>query len=164
VRPLRVSFLDPEDVTALLRDPGDEFPPTTLAPVEHELSQLTHRQPYLLQATSYLLVERLNKEVRKQATSADIAAVVPRLLSEASAYFSDQYRLESGGPLGEALLQALARRGPLAANALRSAIDNDGRFEATMRRMQRREIISQLPNSDTYQITIPLLARYIREQ
>ncbi|RRR73802.1 MAG: hypothetical protein EI684_08325 [Candidatus Viridilinea halotolerans] len=162
--PLRVGFLVEDDARALLREPAPAFPPATLAAVSDTLLARTHCQPYLLQVYAYSLVEHLNETGRRSATEADVAAVEELVLTRATSYFSDQWRTESGGPLGEQLLAALAQRGPMDAEALRALVSDEANFTRTLKRMTRRTIVIRDATSRRYTISIPLLATYIRRE
>ncbi|MBP1467753.1 ATP-binding protein, partial [Candidatus Chloroploca sp. M-50] len=160
---IRVGFLEQADARGLLRQPTPAFPTATLAPVEDEILRLTHCQPFLLQVLAYSLIERLNAQGRYTATPADLTAILPQLFAEQTgAYLSDQWRTESGGDIGEAVLTRLAQR-PHSGDELRTLVGSDDSFGRLLRRMTRREIITRTEDGH-YQITVPLLQHYIQQE
>lgn len=85
VKTLELSFLAPEDARELITEP---VPLLQYEPgVTEQIIELTHCQPYLLQAVASDLVNYLNSERRMLATAADLAVAVEKVLVTVQSYF-----------------------------------------------------------------------------
>lgn len=85
VKTLELSFLAPEDARELITEPVPLL--QYERGVIEQIIELTHCQPYLLQAVASDLVNYLNAERRMLATSADLEIAVEKVLVTAQAYF-----------------------------------------------------------------------------
>jgi len=84
---LELSFLEPEEARELMERPVPEFNMRYEPGVVDRILELTHRQPYLLQAIGSELVNQLNTRNRMTATMDDLNAAVEKTLVSAQAYF-----------------------------------------------------------------------------
>jgi hypothetical protein len=85
VKTLELSFLAPEDARELITEPVPLL--QYESGVIEQIIELTHCQPYLLQAVASDLVNYLNSEGRMLATAADLEVAVEKVLITAQAYF-----------------------------------------------------------------------------
>jgi hypothetical protein len=85
VKTLELSFLAPEDARELITEPVPLL--QYESGVIEQIIELTHCQPYLLQAVASDLVNYLNSEKRMLATAADLEVAVEKVLVTAQAYF-----------------------------------------------------------------------------
>lgn len=85
VKTLELSFLAPEDARELITEPVPllQYEPGVI----EQIIEMTHCQPYLLQAVASDLVNYLNSEKRMLATAADLEVAVEKVLVTAQAYF-----------------------------------------------------------------------------
>src|SRR6185295_15390690 len=85
VKTLELSFLAPEDARELITEPVPLL--QYESGVVEEIIELTHCQPYLLQAVASDLVNYLNSEKRMLATAGDLEVAIEKVLVTAQAYF-----------------------------------------------------------------------------
>ncbi len=111
---LELSFLEPEEARELMERPSPEFNMRYEPGVVDRILELTHRQPYLLQAIGSELVNQLNMRNRMTATMDDLDAAVERTLVSAQAYFhylwTDECSDEERGILVELAIDSKKRR------------------------------------------------------
>lgn len=84
---LELSFLKPEEAREYMERPVPEFNMRYKPGVVDRILELTHRQPYLLQAIGSELVNQLNTSNRMTATMDDLIIAVEKTLAPAQAYF-----------------------------------------------------------------------------
>jgi hypothetical protein len=144
-RRLRVSFLKPDEVRALLTKPIPEFDLEYLPGALETLIEATHCQPYLTQAVVFELVEYLNEGERKQATVADVEEAITRALESGGEYFANVWT--DAGEEGQAVLKALieGRPAPESRKALRWLREHD--------------VLNTAGD-----FAVPMMARWVREQ
>lgn len=85
VKTLELSFLASEDARELITEPVPLL--QYESGVIEQIIEMTHCQPYLLQAVASDLVNYLNSERRMLATAADLEVAVEKVLVTAQAYF-----------------------------------------------------------------------------
>lgn len=85
VKTLELSFLAATDARELITEPVPLL--QYESGVIEQIVELTHRQPYLLQAVASDLVNYLNTEKRMLATSCDMDVAVEKVLVTADSYF-----------------------------------------------------------------------------
>lgn len=85
VKMLELSFLAPEDARELITEPVPLL--QYESGVIEQIIEMTHCQPYLLQAVASDLVNYLNSERRMLATASDLEIAVEKVLVTAQAYF-----------------------------------------------------------------------------
>jgi AAA+ ATPase superfamily predicted ATPase len=112
---LELSYLKPEEARELMERPAPDFNLRYEAGVVDRILELTHCQPYLLQAIGSELVNHLNTQNRLMATMDDLDAVVEKTLVSAQAYFHYTWADECADEEREVLL-ALATEGSQAVN------------------------------------------------
>nr|MCU0499305.1 hypothetical protein [Anaerolineae bacterium] len=114
------------------------------------------------------LVDRMNRARRmppeSSVTVEDVEAVIPMIFERGKNYFYDQYRAQSGGPAGQALLDQMARspQWTLTRAEMSAIVPDESELRRTIRTMTRREMIHMV-GDDRYQITVPLFARYVAQ-
>jgi hypothetical protein len=105
-RRVRVSFLTRADVELLLTKPIPEFDMTYAAGALDALVDATNCHPFLTQAVAFELVQLLNENQRREATTADVEEAIGRALVSGEAYFVNVWG--DAGAEGQAILSALA--------------------------------------------------------
>src|SRR5262249_19159044 len=121
MKPITLYYLDAEATRALIAEPLAGQVAFEAGTVEH-LCRLTAGHPYLLQFILKTLVDRINRESRRNVTEADIRWVAERMPSEGPAFnaqfavlISDYSVAEVMHPkealLGEGLLTVVAKCG-----------------------------------------------------
>lgn len=144
---LELSFLAPSAARELLTQPVPEL--RYAEGVVETIIQATHCQPYLLQMVASELVNYLNSQKRSLASLDDLELAFSKILKSASAYFTDTWRKDNS-PEEQAILRALAQGNHLSeTNA------------ALLQGLIRKELVERV--GDTYQLAVPLFARWIRE-
>ncbi len=169
-RPLPISFLEPSDARELIERPVEGFPAIYRPDAVAAIIAATRCQPYLVQVLCALLVERMNRARRMPPESfveaADVAAVEPLVIERASGpYFSDLWRTQTGGSLGQRILELLSRAPDLTCSSaqIKQAIAADpADLRAAVRVLLRREIIEH--SGADYRICVPLVAAYVRQE
>ncbi|MBI1761484.1 MAG: AAA family ATPase [Acidobacteria bacterium] len=92
VQTLYLSFLTRDEARELIEHPAPEFALGYAPGVVDRVLDLTHGQPYLVQALGSELVNLINREKRKEATRADLDVAIERVLGMADAYFENNWR------------------------------------------------------------------------
>jgi hypothetical protein len=165
---LPISFLAEEDARELIERPVDGFPSIYADAAVARIVALTHCQPFLIQLTCALLVERMNASGRMPPESvvnpADVEAVVPLALERGHNYFDDLWRNQTGRDAARRLLIALAGSPDhrMDREAIRALALSEGELREAIATLVRREIIERV--GDGYQIIVPLIAAYVRRQ
>ncbi|MFL6209922.1 MAG: ATP-binding protein [Pyrinomonadaceae bacterium] len=106
-RRVRVSFLTRAEVLPLLTQPIPEFDMTYAAGALDALFAATAGQPFLTQATAFELVQLLNEQERREATTADVETAIARALVSGGEYFANVW--SDAGAEGQAILRAIVR-------------------------------------------------------
>lgn len=144
---LELSFLAPSAAHELLTQPVPEL--SYAEGVVEAIIQATHCQPYLLQMVASELVNYLNSQKRSLASLDDVELAFSKTLTSAAAYFTDTWRKDNS-PEEQVILRALAQGNHLSeTNA------------ALLQGLIRKELVARV--GDTYQLAVPLFARWIRE-
>lgn len=86
---VEISYLDQGSAYKLLTGPVENFDLKYSPIMPEKIIELTHCQPYLLQAIASELVNHLNFNQRKEATFEDLEIVKKRVLTAAEAYFTN---------------------------------------------------------------------------
>ncbi len=165
---LPISFLEEHDARALIEQPVDEFPAIYAPAAVERILHLTRCQPYLVQLTCALLVERMNAAHRMPPASfvqvEDVDAVVPLALERGSNYFVDLWRTQAGSDVVRHVLEALARApdAQMARTGIRLLQKDGGSLRQATATLLRREIIE--PTDGGYRIVVPLVAEYACRQ
>ena len=147
LRQLAIGHLTRPVVLDLLTRPRDDFPPGAIPPdLAEAIWARTLGQPYLTQLYGQIIVERLNREGRRQATAADCAAVEPWVLDQAGPPYLS-YVVQSMPVGARRALESLARGEPFDL----SALDRDSR-----RYLRRRSLVTESGG-----LGIPVLGDYL---
>jgi len=91
VKTIKLGFLDPASAEKLITAPIPDWPLTYEPGVVEQILQITHRQPYLLQAVASDLVDYLNMQQRTRATMSDLDEAIRRVLVTAELYFQNTW-------------------------------------------------------------------------
>ncbi len=91
VKTIKLGFLDHTSAEKLITAPIPAWPLTYEPGVVEQILQITHRQPYLLQAVASDLVDYLNTQQRTRATLADLEEAIRRVLVTAELYFQNTW-------------------------------------------------------------------------
>lgn len=144
---LELSFLDPDSARQLLTEPVPNLQYET--GVVDNVIQVTHCQPYLLQAVASELINHLNSKNQTLATLDDAETAYSKVLKSASAYFSDMWR-NGNTEVEQTLMRTLA---------LGQVLTLDTSTQSTMNTLVRKEIV--LKTEQGYELAIELFARWI---
>ena len=106
-RRLKVSFLGAEDIRQLLTRPTPTFRLKYAPGTLDVIISATHGQPFLTQSLAFELVQRLNREHRKEATTSDVEAAINDMLESCAEYFVDFWSSRTDEE--RALLREVAR-------------------------------------------------------
>jgi len=148
VKTLELSFLSPEDARELITQPVSnmQYEPG----VVERILDLTHCQPYLLQAVASALVNYLNSQKRLVATAGDLEVAVEKVLVTAQAYFYYTWTEDCTEKEREVLqLMAANEEKSLSPTQHREAFQS----------LCRKDILERV--DDRYQFTIELFRRWI---
>jgi DNA polymerase III delta prime subunit len=145
---IELSFLEPEDARKLIERPTADFNLEYEPGVVEEILEITHCQPYLVQAIGFDLVNYLNSQQRLAATADDLNVAIEKTLVSASGYFYYTWAEECSEDEREVLL----------AIAMNEAI-NPAEHRDSLRRLCQKEILER--RGDQYRFTIELFRRWI---
>jgi AAA+ ATPase superfamily predicted ATPase len=145
---LELSFLEPEEARELMERPVPEFNMRYEPGVVDRILELTHSQPYLLQAIGSELVNRLNTINRMTATMNDLNVAVQKTLVSAQAYFHYTWADECSDEEREFLM----------ALALGVEIGQD-RYRAAFQSLSRKEIVEKDQNG--YRLSVEMFRFWI---
>lgn len=148
VKTLELSFLPAEDARELLTQPvpGLDYQPGAI----EKILDLTHCQPYLLQAVAFELVNSLNSQNKLEAHVADVEAAFDKVLIAAQAYFFYTWQEECSEE-EKAVLRALAANG-----ATNPDLPQD---QKAVRSLCQKDILENVEQQ--YHFTIELFRRWI---
>jgi hypothetical protein len=165
---LPISFLEEADARELIETPVDGFPEIYSAAAVDRVVEVTHCQPFLVQLTCALLVERMNAAGRVPPQSfvepRDVDAVIPLALERGQNYFVDLWHNQAGGDVARRILRAMAQEhgNQMTRDDIRSLEQDEGDLREAIATLLRREIIERV--DDGYRIIVPLVAAYARRQ
>lgn len=145
---LELSFLEPEEARELMERPVPEFNMRYEPGVVDRILELTHRQPYLLQAIGSELVNQLNTRNRMTATMDDLNAAVETTLVSAQAYFHYLWTDECSDVERETLVE-LALGSQKRQNWMRSSLQS----------LLRKEIVEKDQNG--YRLSVEMFGFWI---
>ncbi|MGH9843154.1 MAG: AAA family ATPase [Blastocatellia bacterium] len=149
VRTLHLNFLAREEARELIEHPTLEFALGYEPGVVDRILDLTHGQPYLVQALGSELVNLINSQKRKQATGADLELAIERVLGAADAYFENNWR--ECGPAEQAVLCALATGEAVGLTTAER--------QAALQALSRKELVEQ--RGEQWQYTVELFRRWV---
>jgi hypothetical protein len=152
VKTLELSFLDREDAEELITRPVAGFNLQYEPGVVDRILELTHCQPYLLQALASDLVNYLNEQKRLVATADDLEVAVEEVLVSAQLYFAYIWTEECS----EAEREALRAMATDEEKVFRSAPQ-----QPALQSLSRKEMVER--SGDGYRFTIELFRRWIRK-
>jgi hypothetical protein len=165
---LPISFLEQADARELIEHPVADFPSIYATEAIDLIIELTHCQPYLIQLTCALLVERMNAARRMPpasfVTKDDIETIIPVVLARGQNYFIDLWRTQTGGKLAQRVLIALSKAPGerLDGKAVRRIEPDEIALSEAINILLRREIIERADQG--YQVVVPLVAAYVRQE
>jgi hypothetical protein len=166
---LPISFLDGRDARELIEQPVADFPAIYTPAAVDRIVEATHCQPFLIQLTCALLIERMNTARRVPPESfvepADVDTVIPLVLERGQNYFIDLWHNQAGSDVARRVLEALAcAHGTQMDRAeLRKAERDERALRDALATLLRREIVERA-DGDAYRITVPIVAEYARRQ
>ena len=157
-RRVRVSFIEPDDVHKLLKEPIPEFDLTYAPGAVEAVIAATRCQPFLVQAVAFDLVQYLNEQQRKEAAPADVETAITRALESGGEYFANIWS-DAGGE-GQTILRDIARG---KVNSHQSSDSGNQHVltpagEAALKWLREHDVLN---NNGT--IGVPMVARWIRE-
>jgi lipopolysaccharide/colanic/teichoic acid biosynthesis glycosyltransferase len=141
----KVSFLSPDEISRLLKDPVPEFDMIYTRGAIETIISATNGQPFLAQAVAFELVQLLNQRGRKEATQNDVAHSITRALSSAAAYFDNIWA--EAGPPGRAILGSVA--------VGTSVLDN----AKELAWLQEQDVLDEAGN-----FLVPMVGRWVRDR
>lgn len=147
---LRISYLQPVEARELIERPvpGFEEHMRYEPAAVDAILRLTRGQPYLVQLLCYDLVDRLNRDHRRQVDEADVDAVLASALEHGSGYFQEIW--DSATPAEQAILLRVAVGSPP---------DGDGQ---SLARLVRREVLEL--SDGGYRFQAPLVHLWFQRQ
>jgi len=150
VKTLELSFLAPDEARELVERPVPDFKLRYEPGVVERILQLTHCQPYLLQAVASDLVNYLNGQKRQTATLADLEVAVEKVLVTSQAYFHYLWSEDCND----------AERALLCALATDEAVGDQGeQHQAAWQSLCRKEIVEM--RDDRYRFAVELFRYWI---
>ncbi|HEX4945406.1 MAG TPA: hypothetical protein VFZ34_01920, partial [Blastocatellia bacterium] len=152
VQTLHLSFLTRDEARELLEHPTPEFALGYAPGVVDRVLDLTHGQPYLVQALGSELVNTINSQQRKEATLADLDVAIQRVLSMAGAYFENNWR--DCNAAEQAVLLSLSVH---QADELSPA-----ERQAALLGLSRKELIE--PHGAQWQFTVELFRLWVKQE
>jgi hypothetical protein len=148
VKTLELSYLAAADARELITRPVAGFNLQYDPGVAERILELTHCQPYLLQALASDLVDYLNEENRTMATQADLEIAIEETLVSAQYYFANIWDEECSEAERDVLLAMAA--------------DEEKSFrpmQPALQSLSRKEIVEK--SGDRYRIAVELFRRWI---
>lgn len=146
LREIRLGYLPEAETIGLLTLPFPEFPAGAIpTPVAEEVFRRTGGQPFLTQAYGWHLIDRLNQAKRREACPADVAAIEPTVLDEATYFFNNIWNDTPSAY--RQVLAAVVRGEPYTPDV------------ATRRWLGRRLLLNEAG-----QLPVPVLGRWIQER
>ncbi|MFN0124528.1 MAG: AAA family ATPase [Blastocatellia bacterium] len=152
VQTLHLSFLARDEARELLEHPTPEFALGYAPGVVDRVLDLTHGQPYLVQALGSELVNTINSQQRKEAALADLDVAIQRVLGMADAYFENNWR--DCNAAEQTVLLGLATQ---QANGLSPAEQ-----QAALLGLNRKELIE--PHGEHWQFTVELFRLWVKQE
>jgi hypothetical protein len=146
---LELSYLKPDEARALLTEPVPNLRYDEA--VLDEILDVTHCQPYLLQAVASDLVNYLNGQKRQHATMDDLAIAVEKVLVTADGYFYNTWNDCSANE--QEVLRTLVTGQD---ESLLTA-----ELQAAVQSLRRKEVVE--PKPEGYRLSVALFGRWIRK-
>jgi hypothetical protein len=140
-----VSFLDPDDVKVLLKQPTPEFDKTYEPEALETVIKATGCQPLLTQAVAFQLFDLLKSQQRSKASPSDIEEAIERALTASEEYFINIWN--DAGEGGRRILTALAAE----------SIPPD--LPDAWSRLRDHDVLDA-----SGRITVPMVQRWIRQR
>ncbi len=144
-RRVRVSFLTRDEVLPLLTKPIPEFDLTYAPGALDATIATTSGQPFLTQAVAFELVQFLNEQRRKEATTDDVEQAIVRALLSGGEYFANVW--SDAGEQGQAILRALVRN------------ETPPDFAAARVWLREHDVLN-----DAGRFAVPMVERWVREK
>ncbi|HEY5006233.1 MAG TPA: hypothetical protein VII61_23935 [Ktedonobacteraceae bacterium] len=159
---LKVSFLEPEEVRQLIRQPVPDFPGEHIFGVEvtEEILRLTGGHPFLIQALCSALITHLNSCLRQQARLDDVAVAIDEIFEKWSdSYFKDLW--ERTEPEQQMCLRGVcASSGSCSADAIQHYCGLDEAMVAShLAKLLRRDLLRC--DSGEYRIAAPIFGQWV---
>jgi len=158
---LRLTYLEEPEARELILKPVENFPDIYHPQAVDRIIELTACQPYLVQLTCSLVVDRLNQKFREitggetqampsfQATREDIDGVISKVLEVGGMYFRELWQLTLSQPERDFIQDVM-----------------EGTVEPGNQRMIRKLIKKQViaeGDNGSYQVKVPLVQHYFEE-
>ena len=150
---VEISYLDRESAYKLITNPVEGFDLRYPPDMPETILELTHCQPYLLQAVASLLVDHLNLQKRKEAVFEDLELVKEKVLTAAEAYFVNVWQDECSEDERQFLEELLLNK----QTAFRFDPHN-----RVVRSLLRKEIVDR--QNGAVQIAVPLFQEWIQKK
>ncbi len=160
VRPMEMTYLEPEAAYELLTNPDPAFALRYAAGVVERVIEVTRCQPYLLQLIGEAMVRQANQHQTRLLTLPLLDAAFDAALTAGEPYFTnlwDEYTGTSPDEVqaGRAILRAVAQQQTLPASETPAA-------QAALQRLLRYHTIEQVNGG--YRCEVPFVARWVRER
>ncbi|MEK7833508.1 MAG: hypothetical protein AAB401_20625, partial [Acidobacteriota bacterium] len=152
VQTLHLSFLARDEARELIEHPTPEFALEYAPGVVDRVLDLTHGQPYLVQALGSELVNLINRDKRKEATMADLEVAIDRVLAATEAYFENNWR--DCNEAEQMLLRGLATQ---QADDLTPA-----ERQKALLSLSRKELVEQ--HDGQWQFTVELFSLWVKRE
>jgi hypothetical protein len=169
VKPIHVSYLDPEAARELIALPTKTSPVHYDGQAVEAILEATHAQPFLVQAVGFELVQHLNRQRRRLAgpfgrvTSEDARKAIDSAVVSASLYFADLWR-NSSDPERVILANLAYGQGEWARfGDLGKGVDMArGTIYQAIKKLERGELIER--NDRGYRFCVPMTRQWIRNE
>jgi hypothetical protein len=169
VRPLHVSYLEPEAARKLILLPESNHPIRYEEQAVEAILEATHTQPYLVQAVCFDLIQHLNGQPRRKAgplgkvTIEDARKAINQAVQEAKVYFSDLWETSSHPEQLILANLAYARSERVRFSDLSRGLDmTRGAIHQAMEQLVHRELVER--KEGEYGFQVPMVRQWIRDE
>jgi len=169
VRPLHVSYLEPEAARKLILLPESNHPIRYEEQAVGAILEATRAQPFLVQAVCFELIQHLNSRLRRKAgpsgkvTIDDAREAINQAVHSAHIYFSDLW-INASRPEQLILANlAYARSERVRFSDLSRGLDmTRGAIHQVMEQLERRELVER--KEGEYGFQVPMVRQWIRDE
>ena len=153
---IEIGYLDAAAAEELIRDPNPEVGqmPDYDDAVVSEILQLTHRQPYLIQAICSKIIDIANRDNLKRIEMPTLNSALSGIFTAYQFYFKNIW--DDAGKKGREILAALAH-GPAKVSPRQAS-------GPAMRGLIQRHVVHPCDEDGLYEIEIPLVRAWVEQQ
>jgi len=169
VRPLHVSYLEPEAARKLILLPESNHPIRYEEQAVGAILEATRAQPFLVQAVCFELIQYLNSRLRRRAgplgkvTIDDAREAINQAVHSAHIYFSDLWENTSRPEQLILANLAYARSERVRFNDLSRGMDiTRAAIHQVIEQLERRELVER--KEGEYGFQVPMVRQWIRDE